>query len=167
MRGPASRRIAVIQIPRAQVSRLGTIRAEQWLAGPNTTALNAWTPLYDLTQTLARNNSSLTPEEWQAQLLREQSAASEQTPGTLSYTPAPSGPSGATISPPWSRWSTSGCNPQTANGSGVPAPASIAAASVPGAPAFGSGSSGWLIIAGILGAAASLMYLKQSGKGNR
>lgn len=165
------RHIAVIQIPRAQVSRLGTISSQDWSAGPNTTSLNAWTPLQDLARTLSRNYSSMSSDSWQAELLRRQSQASETTPGTLSYTPAPSDPSSATVTPPWARWSTSACDPTSGGilSMGTPSPAAAAASVLAArqAAARPSSTNGWLIVAGILGATASLMYLKQSSKGNR
>ncbi len=155
------RRIAVIQIPRAQKSRLGWIRSQNWIAGPNTTALNSWTPVTDLLPVMQRNSSSTTPEEWQAFILQDQHRAALQTPGTLMYTPAPAYPSGATIEAPWASWSTGDCNPDAGSltSLGVPSPAVEAAAASNYA---GSDNSKWGMIAAILGAAASLVYLKNS-----
>ncbi len=159
---PERRRIAVIQIPRAQQSRLGWIRSKNWIAGPNTTALNSWTPVTDLIPVMEANSSSTTPEQWQAFILQRQARAALQTPGTLMYTPAPPDPSGATIEAPWASWSTGDCNPDAGNlvSLGAPSPAVAAAASA--SEFAGSDNSKWAIIAGILGAAASLVYLKQS-----
>lgn len=158
------RRIAVIQIPRAQRSRLGWIRSENWVAGPDTTSLNSWTPVADLTATMLANSSSTTPEEWLASILQRQAAAREQTPGTLSYTPAPANPSGATIEAPWASWQTAGCNTNAGslNAIGAPSPASAAAAAA-GNPA-GTDNT-WYLLAAMIGAAASLVYLKKANSG--
>ena len=160
----AKRRIAVVQIPRAQRSRLGSISSVNWFAGPNTTALNSVVPVQDLVPVLMANSSSVTPEEWQAFILQRQAQAAEQTPGTLMYTPAPAGPSGATIEAPWASWSTGDCNPAAGSLTTIGAPSPAAAA---GAAASGYTSTGtpWVVIAGFLGAAASLVYLRNSAKG--
>lgn len=158
LRGPEPRRrIAVVQIPRAQVSRLGVVRSQSWTAGPNTTGLNTWSPVTDLLPVLMRNSSSVTADEWQAFILQRQAAAALQTPGTLAYTPAPSSPSGATIEAPWASWQTSDCNPDAGNltSMGAPSPAVVM-------PAATHDYSKWALVAGIIGAAASLMYLKQA-----
>lgn len=165
LNGPPARRIAVIQIPRAQASRLGWIRSQNWIAGPNTSALNSWTPVRDLAPTLAAHDSSLTPESWQALILQRQQIANLRTPGTLEYVPAPSPPSGATIVAPWNTWSTEDCNPLSGSiaVTGAPSPAAAAASAASGMNY--NSDRGWIIVAGILGAAASLMYLSQSSKG--
>jgi hypothetical protein len=160
------RRIAVIQIPRAQRSRLGIIRTEDWIAGPNTSALNSWAPVSDLASTLIANGSSVTPEQWMATILQAQSAAGEQTPGTLSYTPAPANPSGATIEGPWASWQTSDCDPDSGSALsvGVPSPAAAAAAAAPSIPGISPIDNNFYLIAGVIGAAASLVYLKNASK---
>lgn len=137
------RRIGVIQIPRAQKSRLGTIRYGQAGTGPNATNLTAWTTLSNITPG--------TPEQWQALILDRQRAAQAQTPGTLTYTPAPPNPSGATVQAPWADWNTGECNPQAGSitAIGVPAPTVISADTVPEPR-----NSNWLVVAALLGAAA-------------
>ncbi len=171
LRGPGEpqRRIAVIQIPRAQRSRLGWIRSQNWIAGPNTTALNSWAPVADLFPVLRKNSSSLTPDEWQALILQRQALATLATPGTLSYTPAPPYPSGSTIEAPWQVWQTDACNPNAGNflAMGSQSPAAAAAAADDASTGAGSEQSKWLIAAAVLGAAASLMYLKNSQRGGR
>lgn len=168
LNGPPARRIAVIQVPRAQVSRLGWIRSRQWVIGPNTTALNSWTPVHDLAPTLAAHDSPLTSDSWQALILQRQQMAGLRTPGTLEYVPAPSPPSGATIVAPWNSWGTSDCNPLSGNLAvmGAPSPAAIASAAA-APPSANSSDRAWIIVAGIVGTVASLMYLKQSTKGSR
>jgi|SRR6185295_16068264 len=158
LRGPEPRRrIAVIQIPRAQRSKLGAIRAQNWIAGPNTTALNSWTRVHDMIPVLMRNSSSVTADEWQALVLQAQQQAALQTPGTLAYTPAPSLPSGATIEAPWTSWQTDDCNPNAGSLVSLGAPSPAVAP-----PEFDY--SKWAVVAGIIGAAASLMYLKQASE---
>lgn len=153
------RRIGVIQIPRAQRSRLGTIRSEEWISGPNTTSLSTLTPVSDLMPVMLQNASSTTPEQWMASILQRQAAAVLQTPGTLTYTPAPPNPSGATIEAPWASWQTGDCNPAAGSLTplGVTSPAAAAAGAL-----TGESDNTWLIIAGLIGAAASLVYLKNS-----
>lgn len=166
--GPATRRIAVIQIPRAQISRLGSVSNRHWIAGPNTTSLHTIVPVKDLVPHMLAIASPVTAESWQAEILRRESMTRQQIPGTLSYVPAPSTPSSATVPAPWNTWSTAGCNAprQGASSFGITAPAAVAAANVPQlAPAAPSHLNGWIVAAGILGAAASLMYLKNSAKG--
>lgn len=163
------RRIAVIQIPRAQKSRLGWIRNQNWIAGPNTTALNSWTPVTDMMPVLQANSSSVTADEWQGFILQRQARAALQTPGTLVYTPAPPDPSGATIEAPWASWSTGDCNPDagslTSLGAPSPAAAASAVASAAAASDFaGSDNSKWAIMAAVLGAAASLVYLRNAAR---
>lgn len=172
LRGPATgqRRIAVVQIPRAQKSRLGWIRSAQWVAGPDTSSLNTWVPVSDLTTNLIANSSSVTPEEWQATILQAQNLRQQQTPGTLAYTPAPPTPSGATIEAPWQSWGTSSCNPNAGSFTslGVPSPAAAAGAAAP-APvsSISNSESNWIFIAAIIGAAASLVYLQNNSGGRR
>jgi hypothetical protein len=156
------RRIAVVQIPRAQRSRLGIIRSEDWIAGPNTTALNSLVPVSDLMTNLIANASSTTPEEWMALVLQGQAQAREQTPGTLTYTPAPGNPSGATIEPPWTNWQTSDCNPTPGSLTSTGAPSPAAAASAAAAP--GEIDNAWYLAAAVIGAIASLVYLKNANK---
>jgi len=160
LRGPEPRRrIAVVQIPRAQRSKLGWIRPGWAGTGANTTELNTWTPVYDLTTTLTQNSSSTTADQWAAIIQRRQAAANQQTPGTLAYTPAPPDPSGATIEAPWTSWQTDPCNPDagSANALGVKSP-------VVSAGDFAQTENTWLFIAGLLGAAASLVYLRNANK---
>jgi hypothetical protein len=156
LRGEPRRRIAVIQIPRGQRSRLGIIRSENWVAGPNTTGLNSLVPLSDLTTTLMANGSSTTPEEWMAVILQRQAQAQLQTPGTLNYTAAPSPPSGATIEAPWASWQTADCNPDAGSLSSIGAQSPAAAA------AAGQSDNTWYLIAAAIGAVASLVYLQKS-----
>ena len=154
------RRIGVIQIPRAQRSRLGIIRSEDWISGPNTTSLSTLTPVTDILPVLLANASSTTADEWMASILQRQAAATLQTPGTLTYTPAPANPSATTIEAPWASWQTADCNPAAGSLTtlGAPSPASAAAA----AAMPSEQDNTWLVIAAIIGAAASLVYLKNS-----
>lgn len=94
------RRIAVIQIPRAQKARLGLIHDGQV---PRDTVI-AWTTISD--------QEPGSPENWLAYLLQQQAAARQSTPGTLMYSP---GAAAALQLPrataPWNSWQTSDCDP--------------------------------------------------------
>ncbi len=109
----------------------------------------------------------MTADEWQALILQRRALATLSTPGTLSYTPAPPYPSGATIEAPWQTWQTDECNPDSAgtfDSMGAQSPAAAAAEDSANA---GSEGSRWAIIAAVLGAAASLVYLKNSQRSGR
>jgi hypothetical protein len=83
-----TRRIAVIQIPRPQRARMGSI-------GPGSAApVLAWTTIEDAAPDSSAN--------WLSYKLMEQARARETTPGTLSYTPASDTPDPNVA--PWNSW---------------------------------------------------------------
>ena len=129
--GQPKRRIAIVQIARPQQTRLGSIGN-----GSPAPAL-AWTTIED-----EQPESS---SSWLGYQLMQQSWNRNNTPGTLTYTPASVTP--APNVPVYNSWQQPNCVPQTQ----APAPAAAA-------PMAGAYSKLWIGI-GLLGAAASLSYL--------
>jgi len=136
--GTPKRRIAVVQVPRPQRARMGSIGPG--FAGSSSAGGSrvAWTTISDAPPDSSQN--------WLSLKLREQARARETTPGSLAYTPASSTPRQNT--PPWNSWSMPNCGPFN-----EPPPAEQPAAAPPDKK-----EKLWLAI-GLLGAAASLTYL--------
>lgn len=138
--GAVARRLAVIQVPRTPGRRLGSIRQ----AVPYVSFVTLGPSPVDTT------------DQWLAQQIAQQSAATDAEPGTLTYTPTIDN-----TPPPVARWNTwngpCGSTPPPGASnipSAVPAP-EIAAAT--------GGANDWLVLAGVLGAAASGLYLLRGG----
>lgn len=132
------RRIAVIQVPRPQRARMGSIGD-----GSPGVAL-AWTTVSD-------SGPADTSQSWLAFKLMEQARARETTPGSLNYTPASTTP--VPNVPPWNSWRNPACQLLP------PAPAAVA-------PKPKEESKLWMLV-GLLGAAASVTYLYNNSKGKR
>jgi hypothetical protein len=162
LHGPAARRrIAVLEIPRTELMRLGrigTIRPEQFdVSGDGTSSaesaygVNAYSGVYP---TVTDDQAPSSAAQWQASIVQTQANARETTPGTLTYTPAPHiGPVPNVA--PWNSWAG-----PCATGS---APSSGATA------ATGSRNEHrfWLWLAAGLGAAGSAVYLYDHAKGKK
>jgi len=147
--GQPKRRIAVIQVPRPQRARMGSIGSGYPASGGRAIA---WTTISDATPDSSDN--------WMSLKLREQARARETTPGSLSYTPASDTP--APNVAPWNSWANPNCGllPQQQ------APTRRAAAPAAPEPTEGKESKLWLIV-GLLGAAASATYLFNAATGRR
>jgi hypothetical protein len=163
LHGPpaARRRIAVLEIPRTEVMRLGrigTIRGEPFsVSGTGSDSagsaygVDAYSGVYP---TVTNDPAPSSAAQWLASIVQQQADARETTPGTLTYTPAPNGPVPNVA--PWNSWAG-----PCATGS---APSSGAAATT---------SSGrnehrfWLWLAAGLGAAGSAVYLYDHAKGKK
>lgn len=149
------RRIAVIDVPRRQSARLGVIRQGGSLIDRRNaagyTTLNWQVP----------DNA----QAWMAQIVQRQQDAQQNTPGTLVYTPANNTPMQNVA--PWNSWVQPNC------GTGAPAPGgaptSGGAVMPNGDPVAASQPpiSGLFIAVGLLGAAASAVYLYRSATGAR
>lgn len=140
LQGPPKRRIAVIAMPRPQKARLGSIGpGEPAGYGPPL----GWTTLSDMQPESSMNFIST--------VMSKQALAVLQTPGTLNYTPAPTGPPQNV--PPWNSWLQPNCPPAADSGSG------------PVASILASGGSDlfWTGV-GLLTSAAALAYLFGKGK---
>jgi hypothetical protein len=137
--GPPKRRIAVIAMPQPQKARLGSI-------GPGNPAGYgppvAWTTISDEAPESSANFIS--------SVISRQAVAVLKTPGTLNYTPAPSGP--APNVPPWNSWLQPNCPPDASAAEQSPL------ASVATSNAF------WVGV-GLLTSAAAAMYLLNGTKG--
>jgi hypothetical protein len=143
LRGPR-RRIAVIELP-----RLGRLRS----IGP-VRMFNADVPGW---ATLSEQQPS-TAENWLAFVMDKQTQRRETTPGTLTYTPAPS-----TFSPPtqaaWNSWGKVACNPDGSLVQSSSGGSFATAAPLTVAPAATNYT--WLLIAGGLIVAAALSSGKE------
>lgn len=139
---PPKRRIAVIQIPRPQRARMGSIGNGQ-PAGPGV----AYT-----TVSLESPDSSA---NWMSLQMLRQAAAAQNTPGTLIYTPANNTPA-ANVAP-WNSWLSPNCPP--AADSSVSTAAAVTAS---------LGKFGWLwLAAGVVGGLASMKYILADDKGRK
>ena len=139
LQGPPTRRIAVIGMPRPQKARLGIIRpGDPSGYGPPL----AWTTISDMQPESSMNFIS--------SVIARQALAVQATPGSLTYTPAPSGP--APNVPPWNSWLQPNCDPAAAGSS----PAAVIAAA--------AGNDAFWIGAGLAAAAAAALYLLRKGK---
>lgn len=134
--GNPARRIAIIKMPRPQRARMGSIRAEP-------PPPIGWTTITDEAPDSSAN--------WLSYVLMGQARTRENTPGTLTYTPASDTP-GQNVAP-WNNWLSPNCPPAAA------APDATAAAS----PDY----SKLLIVFGLVGAAAAATYLVNSAGGRR
>jgi hypothetical protein len=139
------RRIAVIAIPRPQQTRLGVIRnGDPASYGPPV----AWTTI-----------SAEGPESssnFLTSVMARQQLATLNTPGTLTYTPAPTAPVENVA--PWNSWLQPNCPPPA-----TPEQAAAAAAAsgvVPGAPL----DLFWVAV-GLATSAAAIAYLARGKKG--
>lgn len=145
------RRIAVIDIPRRQSARLGVIRQ----AGSLIDRRNA--AGYTTLAWQVPDNA----QSWMADIYARQQDAQQNTPGTLVYTPANTTPMQNIA--PWNSWVQPNCgdgSPDPSNPS-ASRPGMVSANGDPiaaGQPAI----SGLFIAVGLLGAAASAVYLYHS-----
>jgi hypothetical protein len=137
-----ARRIAVINMPRQQNRRLGGIQSLDWTVTPDIVPLSL--------------EPQSTADQWLGEKIQSQSAAEEATPGTLSYNPTPS----TTLLPigRWNSWNGP-C------GTPPPTPAQTTPSAVPSQELSSSAQvSQWVVLAAVLGAAASGLYLLKGGK---
>lgn len=134
LRGPARRRIAVVEVP-----RLGRIRGIQDSANwVNNADVPGWATTSQQTPSSA--------EQWMAAVIGAQSQQRETKPGTLTYTVATPNMFAPPVQAPWNSWGVTQCAPDGMPLQ-LPAPA-------PAEPIH------WLLIAaGVLTGAASLAYL--------
>jgi hypothetical protein len=180
LRGPA-RRLAVVEVPRDQYNRLGRIGSPRrigsigtydWTRIPNSftrTTDEPYLPAQPWNADGTVNTEPPQSAQWIAAIIAGQSAAREATPGSLTYTPAP------TTGPPtiarWNSWAGPCTAPGASlsvsangNGTGAATPDQTNAKQ-------GNGNSGGLpailYIAAALGAAASAAYLLNSLTGER
>ena len=139
--GNPARRIAVIQIPRAQTARLGYIR-------PAPPPVTAWTTISDEPPDSSAN--------WISYILMGQARTRETTPGTLTYTPTSDTPA-ANVAP-WNSWLSPNCPPN-----GAEADAS-AAAPATAAPAGAAGLNPFWVGVGIAASLAAFAYSLGKGR---
>jgi hypothetical protein len=140
--GPPARRIAVIEMPRPQRARMGSIGCAADYPSRNTAI--SWTTV-----------TTEAPEStgnFMSSVLAKQNLARTTTPGTLTYTPANNTP--AQNVAPWNSWLQPNCPPGGMN----PPATATADDSVP-AP-----RSPWLILIGVIGGLASAKYLLNGGR---
>ncbi len=140
MGGAPRRRLAVIATARPQRARLGIIRPGSAANGANLSGPEAWTTISDATPDSSDN--------WLSYKLMEQQRARSITPGTLTYTPASTTPEPNVA--PWNSWLT---------------PNGFQCAGSQGSSSTAPQTSKLLWLAGILGGAASLVYLMGQTKG--
>ena len=136
--GPATRRIAVIELPRPQKARMGSIGCGS--DHPTRDTAIAWTTV-----------STEAPEStgnFLASVIRNQNQARTTTPGTLTYTPANNTP--APNVAPWNSWVQPNCP-----GTAAPVATPDAQTAVP----KNGGRSSWFILLGVIGGLASMKYL--------
>jgi hypothetical protein len=153
LHGPpaARRRIAVLEIPRTDRTRLngiGTIRSESTTFG----GLDLYSGVYP---TVTNDEAPSTAAQWQASIVQAQANARETTPGTLTYTPAPPTGPRANVAP-WNSWAG-----PCATGSAPSSGATTGSSSSRNEHRF------WLLLAAGLGAAGSAVYLYDHSKGRK
>jgi hypothetical protein len=166
----AARRIAVVEIPRSasnRLGRIGSIRNYDWNTIPEVAPLTdePYLTAQPFTASGAVDKTPPTTAAWLARIISAQSHYRETTPGTLTYTPAPTIPA-----PPVARWNSwagpcDGGIPATSTSSG-----SGGASSSTTAPAAGFSAPTLLYVAAAIGAAASLAYIFNtavSGEGRK
>lgn len=141
------RRIAVVEIPRNELTRLGRLGVIRD-AATTYSGIAEYSGVYPT----ITNEPPSDAARWLAQKVQEQSTARDTTPGTLTYTPAPVGVA-APIVGSWNSWQGP-C-------SGTPGPT---ISTTPAAAAPSQHRFLWYLAAG-LGAAASAAYLIESAKG--
>lgn len=142
-----ARRLAVIEIPRPQRSRMGSI-GDGYPARDTTIA---WTTIEDAEPS--------TSDNWLADLLSRQAYARNTTPGTLTYTPASATP--APNVAPWNSW----LQPNCGDGSGAPpaSPTQMNGVTPSSSPGAETTSKLWLGI-GLFTAAAYAAYVMADRK---
>lgn len=144
-----------MEIPRTQLTRLGSIRQE-----PTTVSgLDLYSGVYP---SMREHQAPPDASQWMASILARQSQARETTPGTLSYTPTP--PPAQPVAT-WNSWAGP-CASGSPTNTDLNDYAGEAAVTVP-APAHAN--KFWFYLAAGLGAAASAAYLLDSmqGRGRR
>lgn len=166
-----ARRIAVVEVPRSAVNRLGrigTIRPIDWTLVGSVAPMDVqpYAPQQPFTSTGARNMTPPTDQSWMAQILARQANQRESTPGTLTWTPTPT--PAPNISARWNSWAGP-CASQAVsagNGAGTGGSAGTGAAASSSANSGAAGSTEQLplivMIAAALGAAASAAYILNS-----
>lgn len=137
---PPKRRIAVIEIPRPQRARLGSIR------NGDPSPIVAWTTLTDEAPESSAN--------WMSLILTQQAQTRQTTPGTLVYTPASDTPQQNVA--PWNSWLQPNCPPGTA---------ADATATDPAAPR--AVSKLLLLFTGITAAAAAAYLMAEAERKHR
>jgi hypothetical protein len=170
------RRIAVVEVPRSAVNRLGrigsirqlpagahlgSIREYDWAQVPSLVPMDVepYAPQQPFTATGTRDMTPRTSSGWMATILQRQANQRESTPGTLTWTPTPTPQ--PNISARWNSWSgpcadqamqpttsTSAGNGDASSSSGEPLPKLV-------------------LFAAALGAAASAAYLLNTLLGPR
>ena len=172
LRGPA-RRLAIVEIPRTPLNRLGrvgSIRNQDWTQIPDGFVPMTDEPYMPAQPTDASGNVITAPPttaQWIASIVAAQATARETTPGTLIYTPAPR------IAPPtiarWNSWAgpcaigapaTSGDGSSSAAAAAAPPPGPIATSDTFNIPAL-------FYVAAALAAAASAAYFLDSLTGRK
>lgn len=147
----------MVQMARPQSARLGSIRPGAAGYGASADAggqliglspVVAWTTISDEAPDSSANFMSV--------VLQRQAAARQSTPGTLNYTPASDTPA-ANVTP-WNSWLSPNC----------PLPGSVPATATDAATAASAdnGMSKFWAVVGLLGAAASTVYLLRSVAGS-
>jgi hypothetical protein len=148
--GAAARRIAVIQAPRPADRRLGTLRAVRaydWTITP---------PLVTLS-----DEPQSTADQWIAQRIQQQGLSADLTPGTVSYTPR--NDQAPLQIGRWNTWN--GPCGSTPPNTVTPQPGALTPQAIAQAAAAGnSPTSQWILLAAVLGAAASGLYLVKGGR---
>lgn len=174
-----ARRIAVVEVPRSAINRLGrvgrvgsirplnhlgSIRDWDWTLVPSIVPMTVM-PYLPAQPTDANGNVITTPpteQSWMAAILSRQANQRESTPGTLTYTPTPT-PQPNT-SARWNSWAGPCAGQSFAPPPAVPSTTGAnngTSSSSPGLPTV-------VLIAAALGAAASVAYLLNTlGKGNK
>ena len=133
------RRIAVIEMPRPQRARMGSIG----YGNPARDGAVAWTTISDEAPESTGN--------FMSSVIAKQNLARTTTPGTLTYTPANNTPAGNVA--PWNSWLQPNCG---ASGSSTAATAPAAASAD---TSVTPSRSPWFIALGLIGALASAKYL--------
>lgn len=153
-----ARRIAVIDVPRSALNRLGrirgttrqlgTIRNFDWELNPiswTPTTLEPYMPAQPWNADGTPNTDQPTSSAWVAQIVARIAAKRASTPGTVSYTPVPAPPENVAR---WNSWAGPCAAAQ-----------SVASATAAGMPTPNRTVPALITIAAVLGAAASAAYL--------
>lgn len=142
--GPPARRIAIIEMPRPQRARMGSVGCSENY--PNRNTAIAWT-------TVTTEGPESTGN-FMASVIAKQNNARVTTPGTLTYTPANNTPQPNVA--PWNSW----LQPNCPDPGSAPAPTPDAQTmTTTGAPPASIGRSPWFILLGVIGGLASAKYL--------
>ncbi len=174
LRGPA-RRIAIVQVPRTQLNRLGrigSIREEDWSIIPSGFTQLTDEPYMPAQPTDASGQKVTSPpttSQWIASIIQAQSTARESTPGTLIYTPAPR--VAAPVVARWNSWAgpCATATPGDASSSAGNGNGTVTATDSTATPPAATGLNipGILYVAAALGAFASAAYLLDSLTGRK